>query len=342
MAFDGFRVNLGKPAQGADLKTMVSERALTSLLHQARQDPSFQAAKGEYEFRLRKLGGEAVLELRRPTTGFFAKIWGGGRRSAERSAAHEALRLRLPELSTRKADAGALRKTEARSIAAEALRLDERKKNGEAHLDIVESWNTAKKDFDVYIDAEGDSAAIRVPLPHAFTKDFINRGVATMKDDKLVLEMNDNLGNDHAAQKARLDMVESFIDRTLSGVEDREGARDALKKNLLSFVMQGNSVFHLENMNKALSSESIRAVDPGSQTFDFNLSIEGDRVVIQQRWETREGKGMRTDIKSMAPDVPLPEYKSKLVFSLPISGLIRADFDPASAQVISADWGIVG
>jgi len=86
MAIDGFRVNLGKPAQGADLKAMVTKEAMSELMDKARRDPGFERAKGDYEFRLRKHKGEAVLELRRPTTGFFAKIWGGGRRSAERSA----------------------------------------------------------------------------------------------------------------------------------------------------------------------------------------------------------------------------------------------------------------
>jgi hypothetical protein len=123
MAIDGFRVNLGKPAEGADIRASVTKEAVSELLGRARLDPRFTTAKGDYEFRLRKHKGEAVLELRRPTTGFFAKIWGGGRRSAERTAAFDALRAQLPAMKARDADAGDMRKAEARTVAAQAVGL---------------------------------------------------------------------------------------------------------------------------------------------------------------------------------------------------------------------------
>jgi hypothetical protein len=122
MAIDGFRVNLGAPVKGGDIKDMVSKESLAELLAKARAEPGFEKAKGDYEFRLRKLGGEAVLELRRPTTGFFAKIWGGGRRSAERTAAYEAIGRQLPSLGARSGD---MRKADAREAATKIIGLQD-------------------------------------------------------------------------------------------------------------------------------------------------------------------------------------------------------------------------
>ncbi len=122
MAIDGFRVELGAPAKGADIKDMVSKESVANLLEKARLDKDFEAAKGDYEFRLRKHKGQAVLELRRPTTGFFAKIWGGGRRSAERVAAYEAIARQVSSLAPHSGD---MRKADARAAAGRIIGLEE-------------------------------------------------------------------------------------------------------------------------------------------------------------------------------------------------------------------------
>ncbi len=121
MAIDGYRVELGKAAKGARLEEMVTKESVTELLEKARRDPEFEKAKGEYEFRLRNCKGTAVLELRRPTTGFVAKLFGRGRRSAERLAAYEALGRQLPLPAAASRD---MRKADARAAATQAIGLE--------------------------------------------------------------------------------------------------------------------------------------------------------------------------------------------------------------------------
>lgn len=132
MKIDGFRVNLGEISRGESLQTKVTKEAISALLDEARRSPEFQADKGRYEFRLRKQKGESkqkdnvVLELRRPTTSRFSKLFSlftNSRRSKERSDAYDAIRQHVNGLSERQD--GAIRKQEARRLAGNVLKLDD-------------------------------------------------------------------------------------------------------------------------------------------------------------------------------------------------------------------------
>lgn len=131
MKIDGFRVNLGELSKGENLQTKVTKDAISALLDEARKSPDFEKNKGSYEFRLRKQksagknNNDAVLELRRPSTGFFAKFWPGSksRRSQERSDAYAAIRQHMSGLAERKA--GDIRKADARTLASNVLHFDD-------------------------------------------------------------------------------------------------------------------------------------------------------------------------------------------------------------------------
>lgn len=86
----GLRVSLGQ-AQ-ANLKAQVTEQHVARLLEEAKSHPGFQAHADRYEFRLRTLNGEAVLELKEKN--FASKLksaFTGARKSDERKAAGEAI-----------------------------------------------------------------------------------------------------------------------------------------------------------------------------------------------------------------------------------------------------------
>lgn len=131
MPINGFSVNLGQPARGADLKSMVRQEHLTQLLQKAKDSPAFAQAKGSYEFRLRLHNNQAVLELRQKSTGFLASIFGKQRRSDERAAAYEAIRQHLTALPPRSEAAGGLRIDTARALATQVMDLHDL-----AHTDV--------------------------------------------------------------------------------------------------------------------------------------------------------------------------------------------------------------
>lgn len=86
----GVRVALG-PAQ-TDTKAQVTEEHVSRLLEQAKAHPGFQAHSERYEFRMRTLNGQAVLELKEKNwASSFKSLFTGTRKSDERKAAGEAL-----------------------------------------------------------------------------------------------------------------------------------------------------------------------------------------------------------------------------------------------------------
>ena len=85
----GIRVTLGA-AQG-DLKAQVTDDAVKSLLDAAANHPGYQAHADRYEFRLRNLNGQAVLELKEKNWASSFKFLSGDRRSQERKAAGQAI-----------------------------------------------------------------------------------------------------------------------------------------------------------------------------------------------------------------------------------------------------------
>jgi hypothetical protein len=86
----GVRVELG-PAQGP-LNAQLTRERVSELIAQAKNHPGYQAHAERFEFRLRKLDGQAVLELKEKNWASQLKnIFSYSRRSQERQAAHQAL-----------------------------------------------------------------------------------------------------------------------------------------------------------------------------------------------------------------------------------------------------------
>lgn len=123
MAIDGIRVNLGEVRRGQDLKSKVGKDSVEMLLANAMKDPRFNEAKDQYEFRLRKDKNQAVLELRRKSTGLLSKMFGNARRSAERAAAYDAIRQHYEALPSR--PQGDIRLNDARKLAAQVFTMKE-------------------------------------------------------------------------------------------------------------------------------------------------------------------------------------------------------------------------
>ena len=190
------------------------------------------------------------------------------------------------------------------------------------------------------IAGEDGKPTVAVDLPAQFAADFITRSTASMKDGRLVLDLND-APNDYDTRVTKSATVQAFIDSALTeaGGADVEGAEQRLKTNLLSYLTQGNAVFHMLNVNEALASQRIAMVNAGDQTFDFALSLQDGEILVEHRFESRAGLGMRTEGGGV-PDIELPPYSAKIVFALRPADLIRPDFDPASVRVVSADWGM--
>ncbi len=87
---NGLRVSLG-PA-GTDLKDQVTQDDVEKLLEAAKSHPGFRAHSERYEFRLRTLNGQAVLELKEKNWASKLKsAVTGERKSNERKAAAEAI-----------------------------------------------------------------------------------------------------------------------------------------------------------------------------------------------------------------------------------------------------------
>jgi hypothetical protein len=243
MAIDGFSVNLGKPAQGAELKTLVDKKAVSDLIAQAKGDQRFREAAGKYEFRLREKNGDAVLELRRPTTGFFAKIWGGGRRSAERTAAYEALRTQLPGMKERPADAGALRKADARTLAAQALKLHDLQEAAAGKTVFAGLSATDQEVRDVLVELRGNGTKDRVidqPLVPGFnvraqTKTLLDRSDVSVDDvGRLRIKTPGSAGD--ASQ--RLETIIAHVAKE-TGLERTSAQFKAIVENLLTTIRSG-------------------------------------------------------------------------------------------------------
>lgn len=123
MTIDGFSVNLGQASRSTDLKALVNKESIADLLELARKDSRFNEARDQYEFRLRRHGNQAVLELRRKTTTRFIGAFSKGRRSGERAAALDAIRQHFSALSPRRGES--VRLNEARSLSKEFIDLHE-------------------------------------------------------------------------------------------------------------------------------------------------------------------------------------------------------------------------
>ena len=80
MAIDGFRINLGAAGRKIDLSTLVKEEHFEKLLQDAKADPRYRELADQYEFRLRRIGNEAVLELKQQNLGSKFTFFGGARR----------------------------------------------------------------------------------------------------------------------------------------------------------------------------------------------------------------------------------------------------------------------
>ena len=217
MKIDGFRVNLGQASKGENLQAKVSKEHISALLDEARKNPDFERNKGSYEFRLRKHKGDAVLELRRPTTGFFAKLspWSNSRRSQERSDAYAAIRQHMNLLTERQG--GAIRKQEARQLAGNVLKLDDLTSQGVAERELyglLPSKETLKKGLsEVLASGLKDSIEATV-LPKGLevrsqTMSFLNRASVSINEHgRLVIKSpTDQPGN---GQK-NLEAVISFL-----------------------------------------------------------------------------------------------------------------------------------
>ena len=86
----GLRVNLG-PSQ-SNLKDQVTPEAVQALLDAAKNHAGYQTNAQRYEFRLRTLDGQSVLELKeRNWASKLKNAFTGNRRSQERQAASEAI-----------------------------------------------------------------------------------------------------------------------------------------------------------------------------------------------------------------------------------------------------------
>jgi len=120
MAIDGFRINLGAAERRTDLSTLVTKEHFESLLAEAKADPRFKDQADRYEFRLRRLGGEAVLELKQQNIGSKFTFFGGARRSAERQKAIDAFTRLYPDLPLN-VQGGAVRRNEARILQGEMI-----------------------------------------------------------------------------------------------------------------------------------------------------------------------------------------------------------------------------
>ena len=87
----GIRVSLG--AAQADLQLQVTQEAVAALLAAAKEHAGYQAHGDRYEFRLRSLNGQTVLELKeRNWASKLKNLFTGTRRSRERQTAQDAIR----------------------------------------------------------------------------------------------------------------------------------------------------------------------------------------------------------------------------------------------------------
>lgn len=121
----GLRVNLG-PSQ-ADLKAQVTPEAVQALLAAAKNHPGYQANAQRYEFRLRSLDGQAVLELKeRNWASKLKSAFTGNRRSQERQAASQAIadKFEMPTAAQEGRTTGAAAQQFAQKVAGMGLLLE--------------------------------------------------------------------------------------------------------------------------------------------------------------------------------------------------------------------------
>lgn len=253
MKIDGFRVNLGELSTGENLNSKVTKQDISKLLDEARKSPDFLKDKGSYEFRLRKQKGESkqknsvVLELRRPTTSRFSKIFSmftNSRRSKERSDAYDAIRQHMNGLSERKA--GAVRKQDARQLAGKVLTLDDLVRGDAAERKLYGlslSRETLKKNLSAVLERgledsiSEDTRSTGLEVRKQ-TMSFLNRASVSINEHgRLVIKSPSESGN---GQK-NLDAVINFLSdkcKPLGGESLRlDAPGDMRLKNLAESVL---------------------------------------------------------------------------------------------------------
>ena len=166
MAIDGFRINLGAAGRKIDLSTLVKEEHFEKLLQDAKADPRYRELADQYEFRLRRIGNEAVLELKQQNLGSKFTFFGGARRSEERKKAVEAFTRLYPDLPLN-LEGEAIRRREARSLRNLIIqRLDNKPVEPNIILSHVErASNRVGQQADPMIqDAQVQEQAIQNPI----------------------------------------------------------------------------------------------------------------------------------------------------------------------------------
>lgn len=331
MAIDGFRVNLGQPAAKQDLKAMVGKEHISELIEQARKDPNFEKAKGDYEFRLRKHDGQAVLELRRPTTGFFAKLFSKPRRSEERIAAYDAIRQHMTLLSARSGNT--LRKDAARDLAGQVLKLDDLTKTDAAAAAFgklsIGTESLQKSLSNVLATSLKNSIAEDVPLGLAVRKDtmtLLDRAqVSTNQYGQLIIKTPDQGGNGEANLRTVVDFLGKGCQPVGEGPLSLESANDSRLKNLVeSFLL------HIRSGNDRAISRPVEegmTKETGIFTFAKLTAMEitvraGDRSL-----EVNVFQSSNLQIGPPGDVVKALEFGAKLEFSLPVERLMKGISD---------------
>jgi hypothetical protein len=178
--------------------------------------------------------------------------------------------------------------------------------------------------------------------PAPFAKDCIQRGEVAIENGKLVATLDGKITNntdEHRLEKMNLvdSVVSMMLDEARTHPSDQvtDGEKAAFKQNLFSFTYQGNASMFLDIV---AAKTKLIPMEPDA-LFDFSFSAtDGKNVLVEQRFDVESYPVMTKD-NTLVGAGPLT---SKIVFSLPIDQLKRADFDPSCLTVVSADWKFEG
>lgn len=196
-----------------------------------------------------------------------------------------------------------------------------------AKADILECWRTRENNLKLTV----DDWVAQVPMP--FAKDCIDRGNVKVENGKLVAVLQgEEFSGTSAHKRDKMDLVDTFSSIALGDGHDDK--KDIFKQNLFSFTHQGASAMFIKVIN---DQTGLIPMDPNG-SFNFTFSAQdGQNVIVEQRFDAEK-------IQCCKPAKGAPQLEevgpltSKIVYSVPIDQLKRADFDPSCITIISADW----